>query len=558
MSRSASLAQKFSLSLLSVAVAANCCHAHFPWLATDDEGRAVLFFAESPLERDYRLPEAVADAKVQGVAGDHKPADIDLKKIKEDEFVGRRSDKPAPNEVALETAVQYGIYHGMLLDYYVKGLTNVDAAHWANSAKSKTLKLNATPRLADDGLEVLVQWEGKPLADAKVTMIDAESSPTDAQTNADGVAKFEAPPAGLVGFLVNRTDDKATGKLEGQEYTSAAQYATVTIMYKKPAGAAVKAASAPAAEAAPSTASALPSLPEPLASFGGAVCDGWLYVYGGHIGAEHDHSKDNLSTHFRRVKLDGGAAWEELPMQTALQGLPLVAHKGKLYRVGGLNFRNAAADEPDMHSVDEFASYDPTTGQWTALPRLPEPRSSHDAVVIGDTLYVVGGWTLKGERHGDWLPTAWTFDLTKSDAKWQPLATPTFKRRALAVAPWNGKLVALGGMDDSDEVSKSVDALDLSTGRWTALPELPGGQMRGFGVSAWDLGGDLYVSGAEGVVYRLAVDGAKWESAGKLQQPRFFHRLLPLDASTLLAVAGASFEDGHLANIEEFAAPAPN
>ena len=36
-----------------------------------------------------------------------------------------------------------------------------------------------------------------------------------------------------------------------------------------------------------------------------------------------------------------------------------------------------------------------------ALAPLPEARSSHDAVVIGDKLYVVGGWTLSGDRKGN-------------------------------------------------------------------------------------------------------------------------------------------------------------
>ncbi len=192
------------------------------------------------------------------------------------------------------------------------------------------------------------------------------------------------------------------------------------------------------------------------------------------------------------------------------------------------------------------------------MPPLPEPRSSHDAVVIGDALYVVGGWTLDGGRDGQWLPTAWSFDLSKPGAKWQPIAAPTFKRRALAVAAWDGKLVTLGGMDEDAKVSKSVFALDLAKNEWTALADLPGGKMRGFGVSAWDLAGGLFVSGAEGVVYRLADDGARWEEAGKLQQPRFFHRLLPGNGATLLAVAGASFSDGHLANIEQFAPPRHN
>ena len=70
----------------------------------------------------------------------------------------------------------------------------------------------------------------------------------------------------------------------------------------------------------------------------------------------------------------GQAEWEELPMQTPLQGLPLVAHGGKIYRVGGLTARNATTEEKeDLHSTNEFAEFDPATGKWTALAPLPAP-----------------------------------------------------------------------------------------------------------------------------------------------------------------------------------------
>ena len=92
-------------------------------------------------------------------------------------------------------------------------------------------------------------------------------------------------------------------------------------------------------------------------------------------------------------------------METALQGLPLVAHGGKLYRVGGLDIRNPTVkDKEDLHSSAEFAEYDPASDKWTGLAPLPAARSSHNAVVIGDRLYVVGGWNLEGKSPGTWEP----------------------------------------------------------------------------------------------------------------------------------------------------------
>ncbi len=570
-----------SLALIAIGVMAAPARAHFPWLATDAEGHALLFFGESPADRVYREPpEAVAAAKVlvleSGAEGDAAGKEIELAAVESDDFVGRKSEATTPAGATLESTISYGIYHGMLLDYYARHIPSLDAA-----APKSGLKLTGTPRATDSGIELTVLWEGKPLADAVVTIIDGEGTPTEEVSDAEGVAKFEAPAPGLIGFLIARTDNDAKGEVDGEKYTSAGAYGTLTVNFGKPAAAAPSVDPAPSVEpaaaaegeatptstttaAAPTEDSALTPLPEPLSSFGAAVSDGWLYVYGGHTGEEHAHSRDNLSNHFRRIALAEGddaakGAWEELPMEIPVQGLPLVAHGGKIYRVGGLSFRNAAADEADMHSVAEFACFDPATQKWTALTPLPEARSSHDAVVIGDTLYVVGGWTLAGESEGDWLGTAWSFDLSDPQAEWQAVASPTFKRRALAAARWNRQLVAIGGMDDNAEISRRVDALDPATGKWTKMPDLPRGQMAGFGVSAWNLDGKLLVSGADGAVLQLSDDGTNWEKVGKLSAGRFFHRLMPGTGESLLVIAGASIETGkHLATVESFSPGSPN
>jgi hypothetical protein len=171
-------------------------------------------------------------------------------------------------------------------------------------------------------------------------------------------------------------------------------------------------------------------------------------------------------------------------------------------------------------------------------------------VVIGSTLYVVGGWTLDGSSKGKWLDTAWSRDLSKADAKWEAVPSPGFHRRALALGEWNGQLVAMGGIDESRKVSRRVDALDLKTGQWRQMAELPGEGVDGFGLSAWTLDGKLYVSGTQDYLYRLADDGKSWEKVVKLTEPRFFHRMLPGRSGKLLLVGGAT-ESGHVADIQE-------
>lgn len=146
-------------------------------------------------------------------------------------------------------------------------------------------------------------------------------------------------------------------------------------------------------------------LPEAIASFGAAAEGGWLYVYSGHIGRAHAHSRDNLSRSFRRLNLVDRASWEEFPAGPPLQGLGLVAHAGRIIRAGGLSARNAAGEPADLYSVTAAAAFDPLRREWRDLPSLPEPRSSHDLAVAGGRLYAIGGWCLEGTEER-WHETA--------------------------------------------------------------------------------------------------------------------------------------------------------
>jgi len=306
--------------------------------------------------------------------------------------------------------------------------------------------------------------------------------------------------------------------------------------------------------AAPAEKSALPALPEGISSFGGAVDGPWLYVYGGHTGTAHQHSMENLSKHFVRLRLEAPSAWEELPSGPGLQGLPLVSYDGGVYRVGGLTARNKAKEESDTVSVPDVVRFDSQSKKWTPLKPLPEGRSSHDAVVADGKLYVVGGWTMGGKgSEQKWLKTAWVLDLTKEGADWRPLTEQPFERRALSAAVHAGKLYAIGGMTP-EQPSLEVDALDLKSGKWEKAPSIPAGKklqtMNGFGSSAYAADGKLYLSTMDGSVFRLSADGQSWETVGKLEIARFFHRLVPDGRGGWLAVAGASHEYGHLDSVE--------
>ena len=281
-----------------------------------------------------------------------------------------------------------------------------------------------------------------------------------------------------------------------------------------------------------------PALPRGLASFGACRLGATSYVFGGHTGTAHVHTAQNQSGALLALA-DGDAAWREIARGPALQGTALVAHGRTVVRVGGMSARNVDPEHEDLWSSADVAAYDVDAAVWRLLPPLPEPRSSHDAFVDGDRLFVVGGWTLAGEAR-TWLTTAWSLDLDHPDTGWQPLPTPPFQRRALAIAVHDGALHALGGLDQDGEPSTRTDVLELASGTWQSGPELPG---FGFAMAAVVHDGALFVSGRGGPLLRLTANG--FTAASSLALPRFFHRLLPAGPVELLAIGGAS--DAHVA-----------
>ncbi|MDR3403671.1 MAG: PQQ-binding-like beta-propeller repeat protein [Chthoniobacter sp.] len=308
-------------------------------------------------------------------------------------------------------------------------------------------------------------------------------------------------------------------------------------------------------------ASPLPPMPQPVTSFGAAISDGWIYTYGGNTGKAHEFNKECVKGDFFRLAVPAGAAWEKLPGGLPLLSSSLVSYEGKVIRLGGMSAHNEKGEKNDLHSTDEVMRYDPATQQWTPLVKLPEPRSSHDAAILGHTLYVGGGWKLAG-ADGDGAKAAWcdtmlTLDLSAPEKGWQAQPQP-FQRRALAAVAQGGRIWFVGGIDSHDELARAVDWYDPATKQWGKGPDLPDEAMAGFGIAACAQGGKLYVSPLSGKVLTLSVDGSKWEEVTKLTPARFFHRLLPL-ADGRLAAVGGSNQQGHVKEIElvSLEGPAP-
>ena len=246
----------------------------------------------------------------------------------------------------------------------------------------------------------------------------------------------------------------------------------------------------------------------------------------------------------------------------------MVAHGGKLYRIGGFTAKNKDGEDHDLWSQADVACFDPASKQWTDLSPLPEPRSSFDAAVLGDSIYVVGGWAMNGEGDSIWHDTAWKMDLTADELKWESIAAPPFQRRAIAAAAHGGKLHIIGGMQSEGGPTTKTAVYDPAKDSWSDGPALvvkedpkpidgkkpqrsmSSGGMTGFGASAFATGGSLYVTTVQGTLQKLTNDGSKWEVISEDVTPRFFHRLLPMNARQLVVVGGSNMSIGKFEEVE--------
>jgi N-acetylneuraminic acid mutarotase len=513
--------KRCATSLLLLVLAALSAEAHFIWIVPDKpaDGQTIarVFLSEDLRPEGADFLDKIASTELFVRGADGKTATAKWTRGKDNFEV----KVPGAGPNVLGGSCRYGLFQRgegepFLLMYYPKVLLAPSPYGVPPFQDSwDQLPLEILPAKGGPAGTFRVLWKGKPLPGAEVVILAPGKDKTEEKkTGEDGTFALDAAK-GTYGVRVRYVEAKA-GEHDGKKYKEVRHYAT--LVFEVP-------------EYAP--------LSRAVSSFGAAVADGWVYTYGGHCTRTHQYSTEAVVGTFQRLKFSDPKVWEELPGGPALQGLALVAHKGKIYRIGGMRPRNAPGEKADNDSVASFACFDPATKKWQDLPDLPEGRSSHDAVTVGDKLVVVGGWKMNGAgKETAWQNTALVLDLTRKPHAWEAVKQP-FERRALTAAVHDGKVYVVGGYDKSDGIVLTVNVYDPAKGTWSAGPDLPGPQRNGFSPAACVLGDRLFVSTADGKLQRLTAKGDAWEEAGQLQQPRIVHRKVAIADKLLLVLGGA-------------------
>lgn len=538
--------KRFVLMLAMILVCPSLSRAHFLWLLTDGaaaDGKVQVFFGEAAEADDPDLLDNVARAEVWSVGGRGEPALVPL--TKGEESLEAKLDGGA-RQSTLILRYNYGVVakggEPFLLKYFAKVHPFALPGTWKAVGDSDRLPLEIVPSLEGTKTVLQVLWNGSPLAGSTVTVVGPGlDSKVEGTTDEGGHFRCTLPLAGVYSIRAKHSESTA-GQHEGKDYRSVRYYSTLTLRHQPGRMAPV--------------AHSLPELPRGVTSFGGAVSGDTLFVYGGNYGSAHEYRLEDQSGDLWRLNLKQPEKWEQIAGGPRRQGLAMVAHRGTVYRIGGFEATSKAEEKEHLVSQADFARLDASGTQWESLPDMPEPRSSHDAAVVGDTLYVVGGWNMQGGGRGaKWHDTALSLDLTAAKPEWKTIAAPPFKRRAMSLADWNGKLICIGGMSEKGGPTTASAIFDPEKSAWSEGPALLGGPMDGFGNSAFAFQGTVYTTTISGSIQRLSSDGRHWEFLGQVAHPRFFHRVLPWHESKLVIVGGASMEDGKSVALEVLVAP---
>jgi len=201
--------------------------AHFIWLdikPAGDKSQAQLLFGESPEASEAHLISKVAHTKVWVRGTDGKTAELKLAKEGD---AALASSLPQTTASSVEAACDYGIYRNVLLYYYAKTLTN-DWTKQQALARATGLKLDIVPTMVDGKLAVQVLFEGQPVTDAEVIIVDPAGEQNDLKSDAEGRASLKVAP-GQHTVRAARIVADQSGEKDGKKYGQVWHYATLVL-----------------------------------------------------------------------------------------------------------------------------------------------------------------------------------------------------------------------------------------------------------------------------------------------------------------------------------------
>ena len=158
--------------------------------------------------------------------------------------------------------------------------------------------------------------------------------------------------------------------------------------------------------------------------------------------------------------LEQGQWKDYTQMPTARMCPSVVSHQSLMIVMGGMDTE---------HTFRTTELLDSATGQWFTCDDLPQPLSFLQSVIVGDTLYILGG-ACDDDKYSEAVYAAPLDALSSHQLKWQQLAdTPWYASAAVSLN--NKYLLAVGGKSVRDTVC--VLKREKTSTSWESIGSLP-------------------------------------------------------------------------------------
>ena len=252
-------------------------------------------------------------------------------------------------------------------------------------------------------------------------------------------------------------------------------------------------------------------MPTPRTNAKAAVVNGTIYVFGGY------HSKDRFLQNWKMAdhveaydpRTDTWTQKKEMPISRFYFGLGVV--DGKVYLIGG----TAGLGEGQEQRMDRVDIYDPATDTWAKGPKMPTRRNPGGVAVVSSRIYVIGGegWPLpQGWGAGPFLGSIEEYDpITR---QWQK------KKDLLEIKNWFSSTVVgdaiylIGGytLEGGLQQLATVNVYYPRTETWRERSALPD-PLDTFGAAA--VNGKIYVFGSLDADVQFSTDVLVYDTGSR-------------------------------------------
>ena len=228
-----------------------------------------------------------------------------------------------------------------------------------------------------------------------------------------------------------------------------------------------------------------------------AVIDGSIYVMGGYAGI------DNRGENFKILKIvevydpqtDTWERKQDMSVPRVLFGAGVVA--GKIYAVGGY-IHPMDRDPESPRRIDLVEAYDPAIDTWVERANMPTKRAALGIEVVDDQIYAIGGrgWPRVENRNGPFLTVIEKYNPKTN--RWRKVKDMPDARVSFSTVVVGDAIYLIGGFVWQGRHPKDVMAVDvynLETDKWSNIPSIPR-SFRSLGTEA--VNGTIYVFGDTG------------------------------------------------------------